>query len=40
MGKGKVYGAQGPVRDEQNNVIEEERITYTFIKQAFLKAYL
>lgn len=27
MGKGKVYGAQGPVRDEQNNVIEEERIT-------------
>ena len=27
MGKGKVYGAQGPVRDEQNNVIEEDRIT-------------
>lgn len=40
MGKGKVYGAQGPVKDENNNVIEEERITYTFIKQAFLKAYL
>ena len=39
MGKGKVYGAQGPLRKD-NEDIEEERIVYTFVKQAFLKAYL
>ena len=39
MTKSKVYGAQGPVLDKGKEV-EENRITYTFIKQAFLKAYL
>lgn len=39
MTKSKVYGAQGPVLDNGSEV-EENRITYTFIKQAFLKAYL
>lgn len=39
MTKSKVYGAQGPVLDGGKEVIEN-RITYTFIKQAFLKAYL
>ena len=39
MTKSKVYGAQGPVLDKGSEV-EENRITYTFIKQAFLKAYL
>lgn len=37
--KSKVYGAQGPVLDNGSEV-EENRIIYTFIKQAFLKAYL
>lgn len=40
MGKGRVYGAQGPLKNDKNEVIEEQRITYTFVKQAFLKAYL
>lgn len=39
MGKGKVYGAQGPLQKD-NEDIEEDRITYTFVKQSFLKAYL
>ena len=39
MTKSKVYGAQGPVLDKGSEV-EENRITYTFVKQAFLKAYL
>lgn len=39
MTKSKVYGAQGPVLDNGSEVVEN-RITYTFIKQAFLKAYL
>ena len=39
MTKSKVYGAQGPLV-EGNEVVTENRITYTFIKQAFLKAYL
>ena len=39
MGKGIVYGAQGPLQKD-NKDIEEDRITYTFVKQSFLKAYL
>ncbi len=39
MTKSKVYGAQGPLQDGGEDVMEN-RITYTFIKQAFLKAYL
>lgn len=39
MGKGKVYGAQGPLTDG-GKFIEEPKITYCFIPQAFLRAYL
>lgn len=39
MGRGKVYGAQGPLSVDGKE-IEEDRIVYTFVKQAFLKAYL
>ena len=39
MGKGKVYGAQGPLKDNGKD-IEEDRIVYTFVKQSFIKAYL
>lgn len=39
MIKSKVYGAQGPLQDGGKDVTEN-RITYTFVKQAFLKAYL
>ena len=39
MGKGKVYGAQGPLKDNGND-IEEPRIVYTFVPQAFTKAYV
>ena len=38
MENGKVYGAQGPLR-EGNKDIEEPKIAYRFVKQAFLKAY-
>ena len=43
MGKGKVYGAQGPLTEIINGDtvnIEEPKITYGFVMQAFLKAYL
>ena len=39
MGKGRVYGAQGPLK-EDGKEIEEEKIVYKFVPQAFLKAYL
>ncbi|ADE82326.1 hypothetical protein PRMUPPPA20_08720 [Xylanibacter ruminicola] len=39
IGKGRVYGAQGPLT-ENGKPIEEPIITYQFVKQAFLKAYL
>lgn len=39
MTKCKVYGAQGPVLDGGHEVMEN-RVSYTFVKQAFLKAYL
>ena len=43
MGKGKVYGAQGPLTEVVNGDtvnIEEPKITYEFVMQSFLKAYL
>ena len=40
MGKGKVYGAQGPLVEKNGQPIEEPKISYEFVKQAFLKAYL
>ena len=39
MGKGKVYGAQGPLRDNGKDV-EEPKIVYEFVEQAFLQAYI
>ena len=39
MGKGKVYGAQGPLKDEGKE-IEEPKIIYSFVPQAFTKAYV
>lgn len=39
MGKGKVYGAQGPLQKDGQD-IEEPKIIYEFVFQAFLKAYL
>lgn len=39
MGKGRVYGAQGPLK-EDGKEIEEQKIVYKFVPQAFLKAYL
>ena len=40
MGKGNVYGAQGPLMAKNGQPIEEPKIKYEFVKQAFLKAYL
>ena len=39
IGAGRVYGAQGPLT-EDGKPIEEPKITYKFVKQAFMKAYL
>ena len=39
MGKAKVYGAQGPLQ-HQGNDVEEDKITYKFVPQAFTKAYV
>lgn len=39
MGEGYIYGSQGPLK-ENGEEIKEPRITYSFVKQAFLKAYL
>ena len=39
IGKGRVYGAQGPLT-ENGKPIEEPKITYKYVAQAFLKAYL
>lgn len=39
IGTGRVYGAQGPLT-EGGKPIEEPKITYKFVKQAFMKAYL
>ena len=39
MEKCKVYGLQAPIKEEGKDVFEN-RIKYTFVKQAFLKAYL
>lgn len=39
IGSGRVYGAQGPLT-EDGKPIEEPKITYKFVKQAFMKAYL
>ncbi len=43
MGIGKVYGAQGPLQEKiDGKLIDtvEPKITYEFVMQAFLKAYL
>ncbi len=39
VGIGRVYGAQGPLTDN-GKPIEEPKITYKYVMQAFLKAYL
>ena len=39
IGAGRVYGAQGPLT-ENGKPIEEPKITYKYVIQAFLKAYL
>ena len=39
IGTGRVYGAQGPLT-EGGKPIEEPKITYKYVIQAFLKAYL
>lgn len=39
IGAGRVYGAQGPLT-ENGKPIEEHKITYKYVIQAFLKAYL
>lgn len=39
IGTGRVYGAQGPLT-EDGKPIEESKITYKYVMQAFLKAYL
>lgn len=39
MGLGKVYGAQGPLKDGGKD-IEESKIVYKFTPQAFAKAYV
>lgn len=39
VGTGRVYGAQGPLT-ENGKPIEEPKITYRYVMQAFLKAYL
>lgn len=43
MGKGKVYGAQGPLQEKIDGKLidtEEPKIIYEFVVQAFLKAYM
>ena len=42
MGMGKVYGPQGPIKDPSDTKkdLEESKIVYEFVMQAFLKAYL
>ena len=43
MGKGRVYGAQGPLQEKIDGKtidVEEPKIVYEFVMQAFLKAYL
>ena len=39
VGTGRIYGAQGPLT-ENGEPIEEPKITYKYVMQAFLKAYL
>lgn len=39
MSEGKVYGAQGPLQENGKDILDE-KISYRFVKQAFLKAYL
>lgn len=41
MGSGKVYGPQGPIKDPSDihKDLEEPKIIYEFVPQAFLKAY-